>query len=122
MVNALVIDDNQQTAEALVLMLKLWDIPVKILLNPKSTMLLMEETKPQVVFLDINMPGINGLEILRFIKHESRFAGIPVIIVTSDDQPETAQKARECGAAAIVVKPVMTEMIEGALRNVGILD
>lgn len=122
MTYALVIDDNRQTAEALAQMLTLWDIPAKMSLNPSSAMLLLEEVTPRVVFLDINMPGVDGFEVLGFLKREPRLAGVPVIIVTSDDQPETARRAREGGAAALVIKPVMAEMIEDALKKAGILS
>jgi CheY-like chemotaxis protein len=118
---ALVIDDNRQTAEALAQMLKLWDIPVKMSLNPSSAMVLLGDVVPRIVFLDINMPGVNGFEVLGFLKREPRLAGVPVIIVTSDDQPETARRALDGGAAAIVIKPVMMEMIEEALKKAGIL-
>ena len=121
MSNALVIDDNRQTAEALVQILKLWDINARISLNPSSAMLLLEELVPNIVFLDINMPGVDGFEVLGFLKREPRLMGIPVIIVTSDDQPETARRAMDGGAAAIVIKPVMIELVEEALKKIGLL-
>jgi CheY-like chemotaxis protein len=119
---ALVIDDNRQTAEALAKMLKLWNITAQVTLNPSSAMVLLGEVVPRIVFLDINMPGVNGFEVLGFLKREPRLAGVPVIIVTSDDQPETARRALDGGAAAIVIKPVMAEMIEDALKKVGVLS
>jgi CheY-like chemotaxis protein len=118
---ALVIDDNRQTAEALAKMLKLWGIPAQMTLSPSSAMVLLAEVVPSIVFLDINMPGVNGFEVLGFLKREPRLAGVPVIIVTSDDQPETARRALDGGAAAIVIKPVMVEIIEEALKKTGIL-
>lgn len=118
---ALVIDDNRQTADALAQMLKLWDITAKISLNPSSAMLLLEDVIPSIVFLDINMPGVNGFEVLGFLKREPRLMGVPVIIVTSDDQPETARRAFDGGAAAIVIKPVMFETIEAALQKAGFI-
>jgi PleD family two-component response regulator len=121
MSSALVIDDNRQTAEALVQILKLWDINARISLNPSSAMLLLEELVPNIVFLDINMPGVDGFEVLGFLKREPRLMGIPVIIVTSDDQPETARRAMDGGAAAIVIKPVMIELVEEALKKIGLL-
>ena len=39
------------------------------------------------------MPGVDGFEVLAYLRREPRLAGLPVIIVTSDDQPETAQRA-----------------------------
>jgi len=116
---ALVIDDNRQTADALTSMLKLYDIEARAVYNPSSGMAILEEAIPQIIFLDINMPGVNGFEVLSFIKREPRLANVPVVIVTSDDQPETAKRALRGGAAAIVYKPVMPEMLEDALKKTG---
>ena len=118
---ALVIDDNRQTAEALAQMLKLWDIPAKISLAPDTAMLFVENIIPGVVFLDINMPGVDGFEVLGYFKREPRLMGVPIIIVTADDQPETSRRALDNGATSIVIKPVMVEMIEEALKKAGCL-
>jgi DNA-binding NarL/FixJ family response regulator len=48
-------------------------------------------------------------------------AGIPVIIVTSDDQPETAKRAQKDGASSVVLKPVMVDILEVALKKAGII-
>lgn len=118
---ALVIDDNRQTAEALVQMLKIWDIPAKMALNPSSAMVVLGDLVPQIVFLDINMPGVDGFEVLGFLKREPRLLNVPVVVVTSDDQPETSRRAFNDGASAFVIKPVMVETIESALKKVNII-
>jgi PleD family two-component response regulator len=119
---ALVIDDNRQTAEALVQMLKIWNIPARLALNPSSALIILGEMVPRVVFLDINMPGVDGFEVLGFLKREPRLVNVPVIVVTSDDQPETSRRAFNDGASAFVIKPVMIETIESALKKAGILS
>jgi CheY-like chemotaxis protein len=118
---ALVIDDNKQTTDALVQMLKLWDLHTRATLNPAAAMSILEKETPQVIFLDLNMPGLNGFEVLGFLKREPRLAGIPVIIVTSDDQTDTEKKAIRSEASAVVIKPVMPDLIEAALKKIGIL-
>jgi len=122
MTYALVIDDNRQTAEALVQMLKLWDIPARMALNPSSAMLILGDVVPRIVFLDINMPGVDGFEVLGFLKREPRLLNVPVVVVTSDDQPETSRRAFNDGASAFVIKPVMIETIEAALKKVKIIS
>jgi CheY-like chemotaxis protein len=118
---ALIIDDNKQMAEALEQMLKLWDIPTRIALTPSAAMAILVEATPRMVFLDINMPGVDGFEVLGYLKREPRLAGSPVIVVTSDDQPETAQRALAGGAEAIIIKPVMIDLLEETLQKAGIL-
>ena len=121
MTTALVIDDNKQTTEALVQMLKIWDISAMSAYGPGSAMKILGDLTPKIVFLDINMPGVDGFEILAYLRREPRLAGVPVIVVTSDDQPETTQKALTGGANAVVLKPVMVGILEGALKKIGIL-
>jgi len=118
---ALVIDDNRQMAEALRRMLDLWSIPARIALSPAAGLAIMKESVPQVVFLDISMPGVTGFEVLAFLRREPDLAQVPVIIVTSDDQPETKARALREGAQGLIVKPVMSEMLAEALRQLGIL-
>jgi CheY-like chemotaxis protein len=118
---AMVIDDNKQMADALVQMLNLWDIPTRIALSPSAAMAILVEATPRVVFLDINMPGVDGFEVLGYLKREPRLAGVPVIIVTSDDQPETSRRALAGGAAAVIIKPVMIDVLEETLKKNDVL-
>ena len=118
---ALVIDDNKQTADALIQMLGIWDISARLALGPSAAMLILGELTPKVVFLDINMPGVNGFEVLAYLRREPRLAGVPVIIVTSDDQPETAKRAYQDGANSVILKPVMVDILEAALKKAGII-
>jgi CheY-like chemotaxis protein len=74
-----------------------------------------------VVLLDINMPGVDGTEVLAFLKREPRLAPVPVIVITSDDQPETRQRVLTGGAVAMIIKPATIDALEEALRKAGIL-
>lgn len=119
---ALVIDDNRQTTEALIRILNLLDIPARSALTPSAAMAILMTMTPRVVFLDINMPGVDGFEVLGYLKRDPRTAEVPVIVVTSDDQPETAQRAKDGGADALVLKPVMIDSLEEALRRIGLVS
>lgn len=118
---ALVIDDNKQTANALVEMLKLLKVEARAVLSPAAAMTIMIADIPQVIFLDINMPGVNGFEVLGYLKREPRLARVPVIVITSDDQPETARRALDGGAHAVLLKPIMAGMLESVLREAGLI-
>lgn len=118
---ALVIDDNKQTANALVEMLKLSNIEARAVLSPAAAMNILIADVPQVIFLDINMPGVNGFEVLGYLKREPRLAHVPVIVITSDDQPETTRRALDGGAHAVLLKPIMAGLLENALRGAGLI-
>jgi CheY-like chemotaxis protein len=121
MKNGLIIDDNRQSADALKDLLNLWDITSRVALMPSTAMEILKENTPDMIFLDVNMPGLDGFEVLAYIKREPGLMGIPVIIITSDDQPETSQRAIQGGAHALIIKPVMPEALESALKKANIL-
>lgn len=67
------------------------------------------------------MPGVIGVEVLACLHREPALVEVPVIIVTSDDQPETKVRALQSEAQGLIVKPVMPQGLETALQQLGIL-
>ena len=92
MPTALVIDDNRQAADSLSQLLTLLDVSAEIAYGPRAAMLTLNESIPGVIFLDIHMPGVDGFEILSYLRRDPRLDRTPVIVVTSDDQLETRKK------------------------------
>jgi putative molybdopterin biosynthesis protein len=117
MSEALVIDDNRQTADALVRVLKALNLPSRAAYGPGPAMAILAVDIPRMVFLDINMPGVDGFEILSYLRREPRLSAVPVFVVTSDDQPQTRERALREGAKALIVKPASVETLETALRQ-----
>src|SRR4029078_2447236 len=66
----------------------------------------VRRTKPDIVLLDVMMPGIDGIEVCRQIKGDAQTHHIPVVMVTALDQPEDRVKGLEAGAADFLTKPV----------------
>jgi len=117
MTNALVIDDTRSTADALVRILRALGLQARAAYGPGPAMAILSAETPDVIFLDINMPGVNGFEILSYMTREPRLSSVAVIVVTSDDQPETKKHALENGARAVLIKPVMVEVLENTLKK-----
>lgn len=65
-----------------------------------------EDDPPAVVLLDLKMPNMDGLEVLREIKNTAAFKGIPVVVFTSSRERSDLVQAYQSGANAYVVKPV----------------
>lgn len=65
-----------------------------------------EDAHPRVVLLDLNLPKINGLEVLRRIKSDQRTQHIPVIILTASRRDRDISECQRLGAEAYIVKPV----------------
>ncbi len=64
------------------------------------------ERAPDLILLDINLPGLSGLDYLRLIRINARTKHTPVVIFTSSDQPRDVARAYERGATSYVRKPV----------------
>jgi CheY-like chemotaxis protein len=64
------------------------------------------ETKPVVILLDINMPKVDGLEVLQALKSHPSLRSIPVVMLTTSSVQNDVQKAYACGANSYIVKPV----------------
>jgi len=74
---------------------------------------------PKVILLDIQMPKVNGLEVLQKIKSDSQTRGIPVVILTSSKESPDIQRCYDLGANSYIVKPVNFEGFAQAIKNLG---
>jgi CheY-like chemotaxis protein len=63
------------------------------------------EPAPNLVLLDINMPRMNGFEVLSYIRREPRLAGVPVLMLTTSSRAGDTARARSLGAQDYLVKP-----------------
>ena len=74
---------------------------------------------PKVVLLDLKLPKVSGLEVLRVVKADKRTAHIPIVIVTSSNQEPDMKEAYELGANSYVVKPVDFDQFINAMSSLG---
>jgi two-component system, response regulator len=75
---------------------------------------------PKVVFLDLKLPKVNGLEVLRAIKADERTCTIPVVIVTSSQEDPDIRAAYDLGANSYVTKPVEFDAFMAAVSQLGL--
>jgi CheY-like chemotaxis protein len=121
MPTALVIDDNRIAADTVCRMLDFLGVQARPAYGPRESLMVIKDFTPDIIFLDINMPGLDGFEVISFLKRYPNFQGIPFVYITSDDQPETDLKARGTGALLLIVKPATIEALESTLKNAGLL-
>lgn len=74
-----------------------------------------------IVLLDINMPRIDGVEALRRLKDDGRTDKIPVIILTTTDDPREIERCYEFGCNVYITKPVEYEAFVEAVNSLGLL-
>ena len=74
---------------------------------------------PAVVLLDIKMPKVNGLEVLRQIKSDEKLKTVPVVVLTSSREEQDMVESYRLGVNAYVVKPVDFNQFVNAVKEVG---
>jgi len=117
----LIIEDEEDAAELFAEMMRVSGF--RVVKTSKSTpaISMMSSEKPDVILLDIMMPEISGLDILRQMRREPDLAKIPVIVVTAKSMPADIKNGMEAGASTYLTKPVgfleLKEAVERALAN-----
>ncbi len=86
----------------------------------KGTYANRKTSNPIVILLDIKMPKLNGLEVLKIIKNNPKLKRIPVVILTSSKEDTDLIKSYDLGVNAYVVKPVDFEQFVEAVKSIGI--
>ena len=79
-----------------------------------------DDDDPVVVLLDLKLPKVDGLEVLREIKSDPRLRELPVVVLTSSREHADLVRAYELGTNAYVVKPVDFEQFQEAVRQLGL--
>lgn len=114
----LVVDDNRDNVEILRAFLDSRGYRVVCALDGKSALAKMEEVAPDLVLLDVMMPGIDGWQVCRTIKNHPEFGSTRVMMVTAKGGFEDKMEGMRSGADDYVVKPIdLNELAEKVKRN-----
>lgn len=79
-----------------------------------------ERRLPRVVFLDLKLPKVSGLEVLSRIRANEGLSGLPVVVLTSSSEEADMRDAYRLGANSYIVKPVEFEKFERVVSDVGL--
>ncbi|MBC8052622.1 MAG: response regulator [Sphingobacteriaceae bacterium] len=99
----LCVDDDQDILDTFSIILASEGYKVECLIDPSDIFRVIEGCKPALIFMDINMEGVNGLEVCRALGSNANTLDIPVIIVSSDPRIDSA--INDYGATDILLKP-----------------
>lgn len=116
----LLIDDSSVNNLLLQNILEEENFDVVAAFSGKEGLTLMEKVIPDLVLLDIMMPGMDGIEVLEEILAKETLRNIPVIMLTAKTDPADEKKSREIGAVDFINKPVNIEKL--VLKVKEILD
>jgi two-component system nitrogen regulation response regulator NtrX len=111
----LVIDDEAAIRESLRMILEYEGYDCLLAATGQDGLALAERERPDLVFLDIKMPGIDGLEVLGRLKQLDE--ALPVVIISGHGTTQTALEAGRLGAARFIEKPLSREQVLDAVRG-----
>jgi CheY-like chemotaxis protein len=114
---ALIVDDSRLAQFVLKKMLADYQLEVDISDSAEEALSYLAQQKPDMIFLDHTMPGMNGLEALKKIKGNPDTATIPVMMYTSQEDSSYMVQARELGAIDVLPKQLNTTQLEQALTQ-----
>ncbi len=115
----LLIDDNQDAAESLALMLRMDGHEVRAGFSAQDALAIAPAWRPDVVLLDIGLPGMDGYEVARRLRAALPAAPMRLIALTGYGQPEDVQRSARAGFDGHLVKPVGMQALADAIRSPG---
>lgn len=115
----LVVDDNRDLAESLAMVLRLWGHDVKVEYDGPGALTAARDYRPDVVFLDIGLPGLDGYEVARRLRGPLGFRDARVVAITGYGREEDRKRAREAGFDMHLTKPVDPEDLQKLLQPAG---
>ena len=114
----LVVEDSPMTRSLIISSLEeVGDFTIIEADNGFQALRKLPEVPPDLVITDINMPDINGLEVVRFVKQSENFQHIPVIIVTTEGRDVDRERGLKLGADKYLVKPFEPAKLQQFVRE-----
>lgn len=106
--HVLIIDDNPYNTKIFRAKLEHEGYKVSCALNGRESLIFLQSEVPDVILLDMMMPGIDGLSFLKLARHRPELKTVPIIVFSAKDQLEDQKKAFELGANGYLVKTKAT--------------
>lgn len=117
----LIVDDNQMNLKLEKRLLEAEQYQVLTAKNAEETMKLLEIFRPQLILMDFQLPGLDGVELTKKIRVKPEFKNIIILMLTSYDQQGDEAKAIAAGCNGYIQKPIDTQslpaVIAGYLRD-----
>ena len=115
----LVVEDNVDAAESLAALLRLWGHDVRVVHDGLAAVDEARRQHPEVVLLDIGLPGLDGYEVAKRLRQDVELDGALLVAMTGYGQPDDRRRSREAGIHHHFVKPVEPLVLRTLLANLG---
>ncbi len=122
-IDILLVEDNPNDAELTQRALRKTEIGARLVIARDGAealdRLFTEGIRARVIFLDLKLPKIDGIEVLRRIRSEERTKGIPVVVLTSSQEERDITECYKLGVNSYVVKPVEFDKFYKTVSDLG---
>ena len=113
----LVVDDSPTIRGFAKIFLKALQVEVSEAEEGLQALEQVRASAPDVIVVDINMPGMDGLAFTRELRADPKIAGIPVILLTGDRSEQIRQKGRDAGASDFLEKPIKGAELQAVVKK-----
>lgn len=117
-VTVLTVDDSRTMRDMLLLALKDAGFDVVQAVDGVHGLEVLAESDPQVIITDINMPRMDGFGFIEGVRRDPKHRAKPILVLTTESDPQKKTRAREAGATGWVVKPFSPAKLVEAIRRV----
>jgi DNA-binding response OmpR family regulator len=114
----LVADDEQDILDLIRMVLEEEGYEVIAVGDGVEALRTANQRRPDLCVLDVMMPGVDGYDVTRVLKHDEELSRIPVVLLTARTEPENVARGREAGADEYLSKPFLPEELQQAVRSV----
>ena len=114
----IVVEDEADAAEMFAEMMRVNGLRVVKSFSSGPAINIIANEMPDLVILDVMMPDISGLEVLKYMRHEPRLAKIPVIVISAKSMPSDIKTGMDAGASVYLTKPVGFLELKQAVEKV----
>jgi diguanylate cyclase (GGDEF)-like protein len=106
-----IIDDDADSAALYALALRAAGMEVRTIKNPLEALSRLDNLRPDLIIMDLHMPNMNGIELIRVIRQCRQFTSVPIVSLSAETCPDLQLEARSYGADDFITKPIALERL-----------
>jgi len=113
----MIVDDDPITSEYYATILRSDGMSVLVLQRPDTIFKVLSQYRPELILLDIYMPGCNGVELSKMIRQDNRYIDVPIVFLSSESDRGKQLEAMRAGADDFLTKPIEPEYLISAVSS-----
>ena len=113
----LVVDDNRDNRDLTQILLECEGFEVRMAEDAAGALAVLETFRPALILMDVQLPGIDGLELTRRLRRDPALAGVSIVALSAYAMAAEKQDARDAGCNGYITKPVNTRTFASVVRQ-----